>query len=101
MTYFTRLSLILASIIALAGCYHPDIQQGNNLSPQQISQLKLGMTKDQVITALGSPVLSDVFNPNRLVYIYTNLPNSNVYTEHKVILTFSNNKLTNIDGSYS
>lgn len=101
MTYFTRFSLILTSIIALAGCYHPEIQQGNNLSQQQISALKLGMTKEQVIAALGSPVLNDVFNPNRLVYIYTDLPNNNHYTEHKVILTFSNDKLTNIDGSYS
>lgn len=88
MAKITNYLLLILFTIMLSSCYHPDIQQGNNLSKKEVSQLKLGMTKVQVINLLGNPVLDDVFRNDRLVYIYTDLPNHGDFTERKCFYIF-------------
>ena len=45
--------------------YKIDVQQGNVLTQEMVSQLKPGLTKDQVRFLLGTPVLMDMFHANR------------------------------------
>jgi outer membrane protein assembly factor BamE len=62
----------LAAITVLAGCvYQPDIQQGNLLQISDVEQVKPGMTRSQVRYVLGTPMISDPFEPQRWDYIYT------------------------------
>jgi outer membrane protein assembly factor BamE len=69
-----QLSLWMRLIIAaslLSGCvYHIDVQQGNRLEQDDIKEVKLGMTRNQVRFILGTPVVSDPFNTNRWDYVY-------------------------------
>lgn len=99
MTRFTKLIFVFAFSLMLNACYHPDIQQGNILNQTEVSQLKLGMSKAEVINLLGTPVMQDIFNEDRLVYIYTNLPNHGDFTKKKMLLYFQNNQLTRIVGA--
>jgi outer membrane protein assembly factor BamE len=101
MTKITKLILIIVFTFVIAGCYHPDIQQGNNLTAKQVSQLKLGMSQAEVVNLLGTPILNDVFNSQRLVYIYTMLPNGGEFLKKKMILYFKHNKLVKIVGNSS
>lgn len=101
MAKITKLILICICTIMLNSCYHADIQQGNNLTAEQVKELKLGMTKAAVINLLGSPVLEDVFNDQRLVYVYTLLPNSGDYVQKKMTLYFKHDRLIKIEGSSS
>jgi outer membrane protein assembly factor BamE len=56
----------------LGGCvYRPDIQQGNLLQVREVEQVKPGMTRSQVRYLLGTPMVSDPFEPNRWDYVYT------------------------------
>lgn len=48
-----------------------DIQQGNLLSSDNISQIKIGMSKGEVIGLLGTPLTSNQINPDRWEYIYS------------------------------
>lgn len=50
--------------------YRIDIPQGNHLEAQQVSQVKVGMNKEQVRYLLGTPVLEDPFTPYRWYYVY-------------------------------
>ena len=50
--------------------YKIDVQQGNVLTQDMVSQLKPGLTQDQVRFVLGSPVLIDMFHANRWDYVY-------------------------------
>jgi len=62
----------LAAAWALAGCvYRPNIQQGNLLQIEDIEQVKPGMTRSQVRYVLGTPMVSDPFEPQRWDYVYT------------------------------
>ena len=99
MTQITKLILIIFTTVLLTACYHPDIQQGNNLTATQVKQLKVGMSKAEVINLLGTPILEDVFNPNRLLYVYTDLPNHGDFSEKKMILYFKNDHLVKITGT--
>ena len=59
-----KFSLIITLVISqfLVSCaYKPDVQQGNTFTDKQISQLKEGMTPQQVEFVMGSALLKDPF----------------------------------------
>lgn len=76
------LAVLLA--VALAGCasddargrsglfqpYRIDVPQGNYVDQQMISQVKPGMSREQVRFALGTPLLVDPFRPDRWDYVF-------------------------------
>jgi len=69
---------ILASLLAtallaggLSGCVHRvDIQQGNFLKPEDIERVAIGMTRVQVRSLLGTPMVADPFVSTRWDYVY-------------------------------
>lgn len=70
------LAVVLAACVACSNVprivteYRIDVQQGNVLSQEMVSQLRPGLTMDQVRYLLGTPVLADVFHSRRWDYIY-------------------------------
>jgi outer membrane protein assembly factor BamE len=65
-------SLALGALAGSGGCvYRPNIQQGNLLKVGEVDQVTVGMTRSQVRYLLGTPMISDPFNPQRWDYIYT------------------------------
>jgi outer membrane protein assembly factor BamE len=54
-----------------SGCvYKMNIQQGNYLVPDSVSQLKEGMTRSQVRFLLGTPMVPVAFDDSRWDYYY-------------------------------
>ncbi len=98
---YKKLSIVALSVL-LGGCsyfniYHPDIQQGNILEQNQVSQIKPGMSEYAVQRILGQPVLTDIFTKNQITYVYTMKPNHEKMTQQKLVLTFNKNKLVKIE----
>lgn len=50
--------------------YRIDVQQGNVLTQDMVSQLRPGLTRDQVRFVLGTPLLVDMFHADRWDYVY-------------------------------
>ena len=76
MTAIARAALVLALLcgatLGTGGCvYRPNIQQGNMLKVEDVDQVTVGMTRSQVRYLLGTPMLSDPFDPQRWDYIFT------------------------------
>jgi outer membrane protein assembly factor BamE len=64
-------TILLAAGALASGCvYKMNIQQGNYLVAESVSQLKEGMTRSQVRFLLGTPMVPDAFNENRWDYYY-------------------------------
>ncbi|MEJ2361102.1 MAG: outer membrane protein assembly factor BamE [Gammaproteobacteria bacterium] len=85
-----------------AGCsvYRPNLQQGNILSTKAVDQLKPGMSRNQVIYVMGTPLLEDPFHKNRWDYIHTvKNGKTQVTTIQRLTLYFENGKLSRIDKS--
>jgi outer membrane protein assembly factor BamE len=68
------LTLVVATLVSIAATacvYRPTIQQGNLLQLDEVEQVKVGMTRSQVRYLLGTPMVSDPFQPDRWDYVYT------------------------------
>ncbi len=62
---------LAAGTFLASGCvYKMNIQQGNYLVPDSVSQLKEGMTRSQVRFLLGTPMVPDAFDESRWDYYY-------------------------------
>jgi outer membrane protein assembly factor BamE len=57
-------------LITQFGVYKLDINQGNYISQDMVDKLKVGQTKAQVKTTLGTPLLTSAFRDNRWDYVY-------------------------------
>jgi outer membrane protein assembly factor BamE len=78
--------------------YKMEIQQGNFVSQEMVSQLKPGMSKEQVRLALGTPLLADVFHADRWDYIYWREATDGRRESRKLAVFFANDKLERLDG---
>jgi len=74
---FKKFSLIFLPVLllSLGGCswftpYKMEIRQGNYVTPEMSKKIRVGMSRQQVSSVLGSPLVSDVFHANRWDYIY-------------------------------
>jgi outer membrane protein assembly factor BamE len=98
MRVLKKLSLIILSVL-LAGCIHMyrfNIQQGNVITPDMLSQLKVGMTQQQVQYLMGTPVLTDPLNPNRWDYVYTYKAGNGTMSGKRLTLYFAGDVLQSI-----
>lgn len=93
------LTVVVTAILSgcsLLGVYKIDVPQGTPLTQTQVSQIKLGMTQQQVRYYLGSPTLTDTLSPNRWDYVYHYTPGTDARklnipaaTDQRLSLQFS------------
>lgn len=71
LSQLRRLTFGVLALLALAGCVHRiDIQQGNFLDADDIDRVSVGMTRVQVRSLLGTPMVADPFQNARWDYVY-------------------------------
>ncbi len=98
--------LIPLLFVFLAACsfnnplqpYKIDVQQGNVLSQEMVSKLKVGMTRSQVRFVLGTPLLTDIFHANRWDYVYRYEKAGRLTEERHLTLFFDGDKLQRVTG---
>jgi outer membrane protein assembly factor BamE len=103
--------LWLAAPLLLASCksvdmpkvpgitpYRMTIQQGNFISQEMVSQLKPGMTREQVRFVLGTPLVTDIFHADRWDYVFfRELPNGK-REQRNLSVVFEQDKLARVIG---
>src|SRR5215470_9946492 len=99
-----RLTWIVLVLPLAAACnvftvHRMEIQQGNFVTQEMVSQLKQGMTKDQVRFVLGTPLVADIFHENRWDYIFRRQrANSNEVEKRRLSVFFEDGKLVRLAG---
>jgi len=104
-------SLAVAALAAglAAGCgfvpripgvtpYRIEIQQGNYISQEMVTQLKPGMTKEQVRFILGTPMVTDIFHSDRWDYVYWRESPAGAREQRKLTVLFEQGQLARVDG---
>lgn len=86
---------------SLTGClYHPSHEQGNIITEKMFSQLKPGMTPEQVRYVLGTPLIEDSFHKERWDYYYSYQPGSDGdkkrLRHQRITIIFKNNRVDRI-----
>lgn len=90
------LAVLLLSLTACIRVHKMDIEQGNVITPDMVSQLHTGMSEARVKDIMGPPMLVNTFTPNRVDYVYTYKPGYGARQEKSVALWFKNGRLINI-----
>ena len=75
-----------------------EIQQGNFVTQEMVSQLKPGMTQEQVRFILGTPLLTDIFHADRWDYLFWRELPDGKREQRKLIVRFREGKLAQLDG---
>ncbi|ANQ85768.1 outer membrane protein assembly factor BamE [Azoarcus olearius] len=105
-------SLLIPAFVAasmLAGCsigtiaqkvdpYRIDIRQGNYVDQAMVSQLKRGMSREQVRFVLGTPLVVDIFRSNRWDYVYRFKPGNGEPEQRVFSVFFVDDKLDHVEG---
>lgn len=101
-----KLTLIFlsAALLSFGGCtsflpYKMEIRQGNYVTPEMRKKIKVGMSKQQVTSVLGSPLVNDVFHANRWDYIYRFEEKTKLVEEQRFTLFFEGDFVKRIDDS--
>ena len=92
---------ILTAALFLSACepHRIDIQQGNKVTPENFAKLKNGMSRNQVVFVLGSPLLKDPFHKDRWDYIFYLKPGNQEIKQSRLTLYFDGDTLIRIDDS--
>lgn len=103
------LILALSALLGLAACsaervslfpsYKLKIIQGNELEPRAVAALRPGMTKDQVLLLLGSPILRDAFHTDRWDYTFNTSRNGIIKERSNLTVYFENGVLVRTEGT--
>lgn len=95
--------LTLATLsLSLVGCQHLpvgydiDVQQGNIINQENLQQLKVGMSREQVVEIMGEPVMVNTFDNRSWDYVYTDVSRKKRFVKNKVTLIFEQNRLVKI-----
>jgi len=81
----------------LMSAHRIEIQQGNFVSQETVSQLKPGMSKDQVRFVMGTPLITDSFHGDRWDYVFRRQKaNSRELEQRKLTVFFEDGKLKRI-----
>ena len=96
------LAVALASVISGCGIlYQQPIYQGNLIEKAAADQLQAGMSKQQVLTLLGTPSIADPFHHERWDYTASERTGRRGNVEIKnLTLWFEGDALAKWDGAY-
>ncbi|ENO90052.1 outer membrane protein assembly factor BamE [Thauera linaloolentis] len=86
------------SIVGVVDPYRIDVRQGNYVDQDMVSQLKRGMTRDQVRFVLGSPLVVDMFRKDRWDYVYRFKPGSGQPEQRVISVFFVDGQLDHVEG---
>ncbi|MBO6849076.1 MAG: outer membrane protein assembly factor BamE [Marinobacter sp.] len=93
-------ALILTLIMtgcAFPGVYKINVQQGNILTDEELTSLSEGMSRSQVHSVLGSPLMLNPVDPSREYYIYTFQRRGGDIEEQRVIVYYDNNQFSHYE----
>lgn len=68
--------------------YRIEIQQGNYITQEMVSQLKIGMTREQVRYVLGTPLVTDIFHADRWDYVFYHERSSGEFEQRRLAVFF-------------
>jgi len=93
------LALPLLTTACILTPYRIEIQQGNYVTPEMMTQLKPGLTRDQVRFVLGTPLVSDMFHGERWDYVFMRQRSDSTEVEyHRLAVFFEDGKLKSVEG---
>jgi len=103
LLFYTFCALLFAACSYVTP-YKIEVQQGNLVTQESLARVKTGMNKAEVRSALGTPLLQDVFHASRWDYYFSHDRPGHFAAfirdrdQRRITLVFENDKLARIEG---
>lgn len=90
--------IILFAATLLTGCsylhiHKQEVVQGNVITASDVSRLHRGMSQAEVENIMGTPLLTNLFSPGRIEYVYTIQPGGQSMQEKRLTCLFERGRL--------
>lgn len=99
----TKLLTLLVPLL-LVGCgsysiapHKIEIQQGNLITQETAQKLAPGMSRAQVRSILGSPLITDTFHDNRWDYVYRLEQKGKLVEQRKLTVFFEGDRMVRVE----
>ncbi len=104
MQNLIKIATFSIALSLVGGCsyfsvYKRDLPQGNLFTQDMVTQLKPGMSREQVVYVMGMPLLRTPFDENQWEYVSRLDEAYAGVKQRRVTLTFANNQLVDIKTS--
>lgn len=86
------------SAFRFPGVFKIDIDQGNIVTQEMLDKLKPGMSRNQVLFVMGSPMLTDTFHDHRWDYYLSHRNGGSDPETRHIRLYFNDNQYTHYAG---
>ena len=82
----------------MSGCvYRANISQGNIVEEEDLDQVEVGMTRNQIRFLLGTPMIDDPFHMNRWDYVYyVKIGRNDASAKRWISILFDDDKVSEI-----
>jgi len=102
MQKLTRIIILSIALLMISGCsyfgvYKRDLPQGNLVTQGMVDQLRPGMSRQQVVDLMGSPLLEAPFDASQWDYVYRLDEAYGGVEQRRVTLTFQGERLAGIE----
>ncbi|TDR50417.1 SmpA/OmlA family protein [Halomonas ventosae] len=102
MQKLTRIVTLSLALLMISGCsyfgvYKRDLPQGNLVTEAMVEQLRPGMSRQQVVDLMGSPLLEAPFDASQWDYVYRLDEAYGGVEQRRVTLTFQGERLAGIE----
>ena len=87
------------SFLGLITPYRMEVVQGNVVTKEMVEQLRAGLTRDQVRSLLGAPLLTDIFHADRWDYVFTLKRQGTQPQQRRVTVYFSGDRVDRFDAA--
>ena len=105
--YFSLVFIFSLVVVAITGCradgttvlspYKMEIVQGNFISKEQAELIQPGITRNQVRSVLGSPLVTDIFHDNRWDYAFSIKRKGTLPLERRMTIYFEGDVVSSVD----
>jgi outer membrane protein assembly factor BamE len=108
---WSSIGAVVASLLALTGCsssnssrsglfepYRVDLPQGNYITQEMLAQIRTGMSVEQVRFALGAPLLTNVFQPDRWNYVFRYKHAGGRVDLRRLVVYFKDDRVERVEG---
>tara|TARA_Y100000310_G_C20091805_1_gene538625 strand:- start:33 stop:488 length:456 start_codon:yes stop_codon:yes gene_type:complete len=91
-----KLTALILTFV-LSGCVFPgvykiNVQQGNIVTDEELTQLTEGMPRSQVHAVMGTPLMLNPVDPSREYYVYTFQREGGDIQEQRIIVYYENDQ---------
>jgi len=85
-------------VLGLLTPYRIEVVQGNVVTREQAQQLRPGMTREQVASVLGTPLLASIFHADRWDYVFSFRRQGQPPQQRRLTVFFKGDLLERVEG---